>query len=86
MRTKTIGQRVRQTAIICAMAALPQISNATVVEFQTVLGNFEVNLYDNTTPETVANFLNYVDNGRYTSSVIHRSDPGFIIQGGRFYI
>lgn len=84
MRTKTIGQRVRQTVVVCAMAALPHISNATVVEFQTVMGNFEVNLYDNTTPETVENFLQYVINGRYTSSVFHRSDPGFIIQGGGF--
>lgn len=84
MRTITAGQRVRQTAIVCAIAILPQISNATIVEFQTVLGDFQVNLYDNTTPETVTNFLNYVNNGRYTNSVIHRSVPDFISQGGGF--
>lgn len=59
-------------------------ARATIVEFQTSLGNFQVNLYDNNTPETVANFLNYVNNGAFTDTVIHRSVPGFIVQGGGF--
>ncbi len=33
------------------------LANATVVQFQTVLGTFEVNLYDQDTPSTVENFL-----------------------------
>lgn len=80
----TIEQRIRQAAIVCAFAMFPAVSNATIVEFQTADGNFQVNLYDNATPETVANFLNYVNNGRFTNSVIHRSVPGFIVQGGGF--
>jgi peptidyl-prolyl cis-trans isomerase A (cyclophilin A) len=60
------------------------VSNATVVEFQTSLGNFQVNLYDNGTPDTVANFMAYVNNGNYTDAIFHRSDPGFVIQGGGF--
>jgi cyclophilin family peptidyl-prolyl cis-trans isomerase len=71
-------------ALITGMSAAPQIANATVVEFQTVMGNFEVNLYDGTTPITVTNFLNYVNRGAFTSSVYHRSVPGFIVQGGGF--
>jgi peptidyl-prolyl cis-trans isomerase A (cyclophilin A) len=63
---------------------LPQTSNATIVEFQTVIGTFEVNLYDNATPATVANFLDYVNSGAYNNSIIHRSVPGFVIQGGGF--
>jgi cyclophilin family peptidyl-prolyl cis-trans isomerase len=70
--------------LITGMSAAPQIANATVVEFQTVMGNFEVNLYDTTTPITVTNFLSYVNNGNYTNSVFHRSVPGFIVQGGGF--
>ncbi|MEM7278056.1 MAG: peptidylprolyl isomerase [Pseudomonadota bacterium] len=84
MTSRKPGFRIRHTAAVLALAMFPQVSNATVVEFQTVLGNFEVNLYDNTTPQTVANFLNYVNNGRYTNTVIHRSVPGFITQGGGF--
>ncbi len=66
-------------------AALPRTADATIVEFQTVMGNFEVNLYDNATPATVANFLDYVQNGAYTDSIFHRSVPGFIIQGGGIF-
>jgi peptidyl-prolyl cis-trans isomerase A (cyclophilin A) len=69
-------------ALISGMSALPQTASATIVEFQTVMGNFEVNLYDNATPATVANFMNYVNNGAYTNTVIHRSIPGFVVQGG----
>ncbi len=84
MTSRKSNSRIRHTAAVFALAFLPQVSSATVVEFQTVLGNFEVNLYDNTTPQTVANFLNYVNNGRYTNSVIHRSVPNFVAQGGGF--
>lgn len=61
-----------------------QSAHATVVQFQTVLGNFSVNLYDKTTPKTVENFLAYVKSGAYTNTVIHRSVPGFVVQGGGF--
>ena len=37
-------------------------------------------------PETVANFINYVEDGDYASSIIHRSIPGFIVQGGGFAV
>ena len=37
-----------------------------------------------TTPLTVANFLAYADAGRYTNTIIHRSVPGFVVQGGGF--
>ncbi|WP_206485368.1 peptidylprolyl isomerase [Thalassotalea sp. G2M2-11] len=55
---------------------------ATVVEFQTSEGNFKVNLHDETTPETVNNFLNYVTQGKYDNTIIHRTVDDFVIQGG----
>lgn len=58
--------------------------NATIVLFETSQGDFEVNLLDNHTPETVANFLAYVEAESYSNSVIHRSMPSFIVQGGGF--
>jgi len=73
------------TSILAMLfAVVPVTSNATIVRFETVLGNFEINLYDNDTPETVENFLDYVQNGAYTDSFFHRSVANFIVQGGGF--
>lgn len=55
-----------------------------VVRMETNLGNIDVELYDEAAPITVDNFLNYVDSGRYNGTFIHRSEPGFIIQGGGY--
>ena len=68
-----------------AIAALfAPAANATIVQFQTVLGPFEVNLYDQSTPATVANFLAYVNAGAYDNVVVHRAVGGFVVQGGGF--
>ena len=69
------------TSWLCAASA-----QATIVQFQTVLGDFEVNLYDEDTPETVANFLEYVESGTYEHTFFHRLIPGFILQGGGYQI
>ncbi len=45
---------------------------------------FDVLLYDTQTPLTVANFLSYVTSGAYDTTFIHRSIPGFVIQGGGY--
>ena len=70
----------------------PDASSA--VRMTTVLGTFDIALFGQQKPITVANFLNYVDQGRYfltdptngqlASSFIHRSVPGFVIQGGGY--
>jgi cyclophilin family peptidyl-prolyl cis-trans isomerase len=68
--------------LLCLAALFPQIGSATIVEVETNFGVIEINLYDSATPLTVANFLDYVQNGDYSNSVIHRSVSGFIVQGG----
>jgi cyclophilin family peptidyl-prolyl cis-trans isomerase len=57
---------------------------ASSVTLKTAMGDVVIELYDEETPETVANFLNYVRDGDFDSSFVHRSDPGFIIQGGAY--
>jgi len=64
--------------------SLTSFVNATTVVFNTSQGEIEVNLFDQTTPKTVANFLQYIDESHYTNSVIHRVAPNFIVQGGGF--
>ena len=71
-------------SLLTALVSMTSIAQATTVQFQTVMGDFEVNLFDKATPETVKNFLAYVNAEAYTESIVHRSVPGFIVQGGGF--
>jgi cyclophilin family peptidyl-prolyl cis-trans isomerase len=56
----------------------------TIVKFQSVFGDINVQLFDAQKPITVENFLRYVDGNLYDNSMIHRSVPGFVVQGGGF--
>lgn len=84
MKVRISRRSLWLAALISSTSALPQIASATMVEFETVMGTFEVNLYDNDTPATVANFLDYINAGAYNGSIYHRAVPGFIVQGGGF--
>lgn len=84
MNDRTSQRSLMFAALILIVSIVPAASNATVVTFQTVMGDIEVNLYDNATPQTVANFLAYVNNGDYSATLFHRSVAGFILQGGGF--
>jgi len=43
-----------------------------------------IKLLEKDAPLTVQNFRNYIRDGDYNNSFIHRSMPGFIVQGGGF--
>ena len=45
-------------------------------------GVMEVELYPETAPNTVANFISLVEKGFYNGTIFHRVIPGFMIQGG----
>lgn len=55
-----------------------------VVRFHTDLGDIDVTLLEDVAPNTVANFLRYVNRGAYDNTFIHRSVPNFVIQGGGY--
>lgn len=63
---------------------LLSVSTDSVVRFDTTLGSFDVQLFNDLTPQTVANFLQYVNSGEYDNTLIHRSVPGFVVQGGGY--
>ena len=74
-------------SIVLASALLSLLSfnvKSTIVEIRTSLGVVQVNLFDNTTPQTVANFLSYANSGAYANNVVHRSVSNFVVQGGGF--
>ena len=51
---------------------------------ETNLGSFELELFPDQAPKSVANFLEYVSSGFYNGTVFHRVIDGFMIQGGGF--
>lgn len=53
--------------------------------FRTALGDLEVELFEDK-PVTTANFLRYVESGAYSNMVFHRWVPGFVMQGGGYYV
>ncbi len=53
------------------------------------ISSYQIQLFDEETPTTVANFLKYVNNNAYNNTIIHRNEIGDaqnpqIIQGGGF--
>lgn len=61
----------------------PATANPKVV-MQTSMGDIVIELYPQKAPKTVANFLQYVDEGFYNGTIFHRVIDGFMIQGGGF--
>ena len=59
-------------------------SDKTLVLITTNKGNIEIELDAVKAPKTVANFLQYVNNGFYSGTVFHRVIKNFMIQGGGF--
>lgn len=59
-------------------------SAGTLAQFRTILGNLEVELYDDQKPATVANFKRLVQSGAYENTFFHRIVPGFVVQGGGY--
>jgi len=47
-------------------------------------GEFCMELLPEVAPNTVSNFLNYISSGRYDDTLVHRTVPNFVIQGGGY--
>ncbi|MDF1623346.1 MAG: peptidylprolyl isomerase [Pseudohongiella nitratireducens] len=56
----------------------------TLVRVTSTYGDFTLELFDDQTPNTVNNFLGYVDRGDFDMTVVHRSVSNFVIQMGAY--
>jgi peptidyl-prolyl cis-trans isomerase A (cyclophilin A) len=75
------------------LASAPSRADNPVVRFTTPVGSFDVEFCQavsvnctGAAPNTVANFLSYLDSGAYAGSFVHRVVPGFVIQGGSWFV
>lgn len=71
-------------ALALLVACAPLDTMTETVVFETTHGTITVELDREAAPQTVANFLTYVDSGHYNGTVFHRVIPGFMVQGGGF--
>ncbi|WP_292016633.1 peptidylprolyl isomerase [Marinobacter sp. HL-58] len=70
--------------VASSLAARERSNELPQVIIETSEGVIEVTLRPDIAPETVENFLTYVENGFYEGTIFHRVIPGFMIQGGGF--
>ncbi len=67
--------------------AVPATAAATPppqVLLRTSQGDITVELYPDKAPKSVANFLQYVRDGFYDGTLLHRAIPGYLVQGGLY--
>ncbi|OGB72996.1 MAG: peptidylprolyl isomerase [Burkholderiales bacterium RIFOXYC12_FULL_65_23] len=90
MHRRTLTRWVAGAALAIA-AALPASAQtagpsaaAQRVKLETSLGVITLELDAQKAPKTVANFVQYVKDKHYDSTVFHRVIDGFMIQGGGF--
>ncbi len=76
----TVGGEARRA--LAGKFADPDTSAAR--RFTTSLGTFDIVLFDRAAPASVANFLAYIDAGRYAQTFFHRSVSSFVVQGGGY--
>ncbi len=55
-----------------------------MVLMSTSMGDVKIELYEDKAPESVKNFLAYVNDKFYDGTIFHRVIPNFMIQGGGF--
>lgn len=75
---------IRLFAILIFSATL--VSANTIAQFRTIGGDLEVELFTEDKPVTCRNFIRLVEAGAYQNTFFHRLVPGFVIQGGGFWV
>ena len=76
MRTRLLGISLFFSLLLSVQAQDPTI------RLKTTLGDIDVTLLQSVAPNTVNNFLKYMNRGAFNNTMFHRSVRGFIIQTG----
>lgn len=83
MKTTVVSVFIIFSLLIFTGSVIAEDINPKVV-LETSKGKIVLELYPDNAPETVKNFLNYVDAKYYDGTIFHRVIPNFMIQGGGF--
>ncbi len=83
MKKTLISMLVVISLVLAAGSAIAEDPNPKVI-LNTSKGQIVLVLYADKAPETVKNFLAYVDAKYYDGTIFHRVIPNFMIQGGGF--
>ena len=83
MKALIISMVIVLGVVLTVGAADQPVGNPKVV-LETSRGKIVIELYLQKAPETVVNFLDYVDAKFYDGTIFHRVIPNFMIQGGGF--
>lgn len=93
MPLRTLAAFCLTLSSVCAAQAAPPVPAVTApvlpvahpqVKLHTSLGDVTIELFPDKAPRSVANFLQYVQDGFYDGTVFHRAIPGFLVQGGLY--
>ena len=83
MKTTLVSALIIFSLLIFTGSANAEDINPKVV-LDTSKGKIVLELYPDNAPETVKNFLSYIDAKYYDGTIFHRVIPNFMIQGGGF--
>jgi len=64
----------------------PKKGDAPTARFTTSAGSFNVKMFLDDAPQTVVNFMNYANAGRWDGTFFHRLVNDFVVQGGGYWV
>lgn len=79
-----IMKRLLLSLLLLALSTRLSAAENPKLLIETSLGNIEIELYMKQAPQTVNNFMRYVNEDFYSNTIFHRVIKGFMIQGGGF--
>ena len=84
---KDVRKLILSLILLCTSSA--GVLNAVEVvrlqiDYSGITHTLDIELFDDVTPLTVANFLDYVASNKYDGTFIYRSVPGFVLQTGGY--